>query len=136
MQRHFESSQSFRRGTFWSGVVGSTFACVLTLTALLSALLEAECVAQAAVGLVGERCVSSVNGATPHHARGTNPHTCCHCTACSGAAVGPAILPVVPRAAVIMLFGASVCRGTDEFDLVHCLPGALPRGPPQAIAEP
>jgi hypothetical protein len=116
----------------WRGLIGCVVAYALIINALLSGVLGAEWVARAAAGLVGEHCVTDARAATPDAAPAGQPDDSTHCAFCTLAA-GPAVLPVEPPGATIVLPRAGAPSGASDRDLIlspgH--PGKLPRGPPQ-----
>ena len=77
----------------WRGLVGCVVAYTLIINALLSGVLGAEWVAQAAAGLVGEHCLTDARAAAPDPAPAGQPDDSTHCAFCT-LAVGPAALPV------------------------------------------
>jgi hypothetical protein len=135
LQRNPASNLPLRRGAVWRGVVGCVVAYALVMTALLSAVLQAEWAAQVAAGLVGEHCVTDaraagVDPAAPAH----QADECFHCALCTPT-TGSAVLPVLPAIAFTMLARTSAPSGVSDRDLIHgrCHPGKLPRGPPTAV---
>ena len=128
MQRNFSSNNSL-----WRGFVGCAVAYALVINALLSGVLGAEWVAQAAAGLIGEHCLTDARAAGSDPAPAGQPDEPTHCALCT-LAVGPAVLPVVPSAAFIVLRRDSTPSGASDDDLIHWPghPGKLPRGPPQS----
>jgi hypothetical protein len=135
MQRNSAGNNPFRRSALWRGVVGYVAAYALVITALLSGILQAEWVAQAAAGLVGQRCLTDARaaGADPAAPAG-QPEDSSHCAPCT-LAIGPALLSAAPSAAAIVLALDGAPAGGSDRDLVlwsgH--PGKLPRGPPQRV---
>jgi hypothetical protein len=133
MQRNSAGNNPFRRSALWRGVVGCVVAYALVITALLSGILQAEWVAQAAAGLIGERCLTDARaaGVDPATPAGQSDGSS-HCAPCTLVA-GPALLPTALSTAAIMLAPNSAPAGGSDRDLVlrtgH--PGKLPRGPPQ-----
>jgi Protein of unknown function (DUF2946) len=132
MQRNFAGKNSL-----WRAFVGCVVAYALIINALLSSVLGAEWVAQAAAGLIGEHCLTDARaaGADPEPAEQSDDSThCAFCTLTAGAAVLP---PVAPQTALIVLPRASAPGGVSDRDLIHWSghPGKLPRGPPQAATE-
>lgn len=127
MQRNPTSDKSL-----WRGLVGCVVAYALIINALLSGVVGAEWVAQAAAGLLGEHCLTDARAASPDSAPAGQPHDSSHCAPCT-LAVAPAVLPAELASARIILPRASVPSGAGERDLVHwpARPGKLPRGPPQ-----
>ncbi len=127
MQRNLSSNNSL-----WRGFVGCVVAYALVINALLSGVLGAEWVAQAAAGLIGEHCLTDARAAGPDPAPAGQPDDSTHCAFCT-LAVGPAVLPVIPSAAFIELRRDSTASGASDDDLIHWPghPGKLPRGPPQ-----
>jgi len=121
-----------RRGARWRGVVGCAVAYALVITALLSAALQAEWVAQVAAGLVGERCLTDARaaGVDPAAPAG-RPDDGSHCALCTPM-TAPAVLPVAPAAAFTAAARAAAPSGGGDRDPTHWRghPGALPRGPP------
>jgi hypothetical protein len=116
----------------WRGLVGCVVAYALIINALLSGIVGAEWVAQAAAGLVGERCLSDAHAAGPDPAPAGQPDDSTHCAFCTLADGGPAVLPVAPSATLVVLPTDAPSSACDH-DLIpwpgH--PGKLPRGPPQ-----
>ena len=134
MQRNSASNDPLRRSALWRGAVGCVVAYALVITALLSGVIQAEWVAQAAAGLIGERCISDARAAgTDPGAPAGEPHDSFHCALCTAAA-GPAVLPVAPSAAAAVAPPAGAPSGASDHDLIHSTghPGKLPRGPPPA----
>ncbi len=119
--------------TLWRGLVGCVVAYALIINALLSGVLGAEWVAQAAAGLVGEHCLTDARAAGTDPAPAGQPDDAAHCALCT-LAVGPAVLPLAPSAAAIVLPRVSAPSGASDYDLIHWPghPAKLPRGPPQA----
>jgi hypothetical protein len=121
-----------RNKPLWRGLVGCVIAYALIINALLSGVLGAEWVARAATGLVGEHCLTDARAATPDPAPAGQPDDSTHCAFCTLAA-SPAVLPVEPSGAIIVLPRAGAPSGASDRDLIlspgH--PGKLPRGPPQ-----
>ena len=117
----------------WRGLVGCAVAYALIINALLSGLLGAEWVAQAAAGLVGERCQTDARAAGFDPAPAGQPDDSSHCAFCKLADGGPAMLPVAPAATAIIWLPARVPSGVGDHDFVYWLghPAKLPRGPPQ-----
>jgi hypothetical protein len=135
MQRNPANNHDpLRRSARWRGVVGCTVAYALVITALLSAVLQAEWVAQVAAGLVGEHCVTDARaaGVDPAAPAG-RPDDGSHCALCTPM-TGPAVLPAAPAAAFTVAVRAAAPSGGRDRDLIHWRghPGALPRGPPPA----
>jgi hypothetical protein len=127
MQRNF-SGNNFS----WRGFIGCVVAYALVINALLSGVLGAEWVAQAAAGLVGEHCLTDARAAGPDPAPAGQPDDSAHCALCT-LAVGSAVLPVAPSTAFIVLPRADAPSGASDQDLIYWPghPGKLPRGPPQ-----
>jgi hypothetical protein len=116
----------------WRGVVGCAVAYALVITALLSSFMQTEWTALAAAGLVGEHCAADARAAgLDPSAPAEQPHDMSHCALCT-LATGPAVLPVAPVLAFIVLPRATALAGDSDRDLVHWLghPARLPRGPP------
>lgn len=134
MRRHSAGNPLFRRSALWRRAVGCVVAYALVITALLSGVLQAEWVAQAAAGLVGERCATDAHlaGIDPAAPAG-KPHETSHCVLCTPVA-GSAVLPVAPSAAAVAAPCASAPAGGSDRDLFRSTghPGKLPRGPPMA----
>jgi hypothetical protein len=126
MQRNFAGN------SLWRGVVGCAVAYALVINALLSGVLGAEWIAQAAAGLVGEHCLTDARAAGTDPAPAGQPDDSTHCALCT-LAVGPAVLPIAPSTAFIVLRRDSTPSGVSDNDLIHWPghPGKLPRGPPQ-----
>lgn len=120
------------RRALWRGLVGCVVAYVLVISAVLSSFLQAEFAAQAAAGLIGERCHTDARaaGVDPSAPAG-QPDSSLHCAQCTLAA-GPALLPVVLLSALIAPPRDGAPMGVSDRDLAwrpdH--PGKLPRGPP------
>jgi Protein of unknown function (DUF2946) len=125
-----------RNNPLWRGLVGCVVAYALIINALLSGILGAEWVAQAAAGLVGEHCLTDARTAGADPAPAGQPDDSTHCALCT-LAVGSAVLPVTPSATFIVLRRVSAPPGASDDDLIHCPghPGKLPRGPPDASSE-
>src|SRR5262249_43923548 len=114
------------------GLVSCVVAYALIINALLSGVLGAEWVAQAAAGLVGEHCATDARAAAPDPAPAGQPDDSSHCAFCTlGAA--PVVLPPEPPSARINPPRESAASVASDRDLVlwpgH--PSKLPRGPPQ-----
>lgn len=135
MQRNPAGNQPLRRGVIWRSVVGCAVAYALVIAALLSAVLQAEWVAQAAAGLSGEHCVTGARAAgTDPAAPAPEPDDDgCHCALCA-LTTGPAILPVMPAVAFTLLAPVSAPAAGSDRDVIHRRghPGKLARGPPPA----
>jgi hypothetical protein len=138
MQRNSAGDHCLRRSAMtrsalWRGVVGCVVAYALVVSAVLSSFLQAEFVAQAAAGLVGERCHSDARaaGADPSAPAG-QPDTV-HCALCTLAG-GPALLPVALLSALVAPPRDSAPAASSDPDLTWRpdYPGMLPRGPPHA----
>jgi Protein of unknown function (DUF2946) len=121
-----------RNQPLWRGLVGCVVAYALIINALLSGVLGAEWVAQAAAGLAGQHCLTDARLAAPDPAPAGQPDDSSHCAFCTLAAA-PAVLPAAPPSARIVPPRASAPSGASDRDLIlrpgH--PGKLPRGPPQ-----
>jgi hypothetical protein len=137
MQRNSAGNNPLRRRAVWRGLVGCVVAYALVITALLSAVIQSEWVAQAAAGLVGEHCATDARaaGMDPAGPAG-QPHESSHCALCTLAA-GPVVLPVSPSARAVVLPGAGAPAAGSDRELIHSLghPSKLPRGPPPAGVE-
>jgi hypothetical protein len=122
--------------TIWRSIVGCIIAYALVINALLSGVLGAERVAQAAAGLIGEPCLTDARTAGTDPARTGQPDDSFHCAFCT-LALAPAVLPVTPVAGLIVTLRADAFSSASDRDLPHghCHPGKLPRGPPQAVTE-
>jgi Protein of unknown function (DUF2946) len=122
--------------TIWRSIVGCIIAYALVINALLSGLLGAERVAQAAAGLVGEHCLMDARTAGTDPSPTGQPDDSFHCAFCI-LAVGPAVLPATPVAGLIVTLRADAFSSASDRDLPHGHghPGKLPRGPPQAVTE-
>jgi hypothetical protein len=119
----------------WRGAVGCAAAYAVVIAALLSGVLQAEWVAQAAAGLVGEHCAADARAAGVDPAAPVGqPHESSHCALCTLAA-GPALLPAAPSFAFIVPPRAGAPAGGSDRDLIYSSghPGKLPRGPPPAV---
>ncbi len=127
MQRNLK-----RDKPFWRGLIGCIVAYALVINALLSGILGAEWVAQAAAGLVGERCLADSHAAAQYPAPAGQPDDSSHCAFCT-LATGPAVLPVEPAAAAIVRPRSQAPAGASDRDLADrpSHPGKLPRGPPR-----
>jgi Protein of unknown function (DUF2946) len=127
MQRNFKRDKSS-----WRGLVGCIVAYALIINALLSGVLGAEWAAQAAAGLVGERCLTDAHAAAPDPAPAGQPDDSSHCAFCT-LAIGPAVLPVQPPAVLVVRPRAQAPAGASDRDVAYrrSHPGKLPRGPPQ-----
>jgi len=116
----------------WRSLVGCVVAYALIINALLSGIVGAEWVAQAAAGLLGEHCLTDARAAAPDPAPAGQPDDSSHCAFCILAAA-PAALPAEPPSASIISPRASAPFGASDCDLIlwpgH--PSKLPRGPPQ-----
>jgi hypothetical protein len=137
MQRSSAGNNPFRRRAMWRGVVGCVVAYALAIAALLSGELRAEWVAQAAAGLVGERCATDARAAgMDPAARVGQPHDSFHCALCTLAA-GPAVMPVTPSSLAVVPPRIGAPSGGSDRDLNHATghPGKLPRGPPAVAAS-
>jgi hypothetical protein len=137
MRRNSAGDNPFRRGVMWRGIVGCVVAYALVITALLSGALQAEWVAQAAAGLVGEHCATDARAAgVDLAAPAGQPHDAFHCGLCTLAA-GPAVLPVAPSFAAIVATRTGAPSGGSDRDLVRSPghPAKLPRGPPPAAVS-
>jgi hypothetical protein len=134
LQRNLASNLPPRRSAVWRGVVGCVVAYALVITALLSAVLQAQWAAQVAAGLVGEHCVTDARaaGADPA-APARQADECFHCALCTPT-TGSAVMPALPAIAFSVLSRASAPAGVSDRDLIHWRghPGKLPRGPPPA----
>jgi hypothetical protein len=121
-----------RNQPLWRGLVGCVVAYALILNALLSGVLGAEWVAQAAAGLVGEHCLTDARAAAPDPTPSGQPDDSSHCAFCTLAA-GPAVLPAEPRSMRIVAYTIDAPGSTSDRDVILRLayPGKLPRGPPQ-----
>jgi hypothetical protein len=136
MQRNFAGRDPFRRSAAWRSVVGCVVAYALVIAALLSSVIQAEWVAQAVAGLVGERCATDARAAGMDPAAPAGqPHDSFHCVLCTVAA-GSAVLPAAQSGAPVVLPRAGAPASGSHRDLVlspgH--PGKLPRGPPAAVS--
>jgi hypothetical protein len=133
MQRTSASDNPLWRGSLWRGLVGCAVAYALIINALLSGVLGAEWIAQAAAGLIGEHCLTDARAAGLDPVPAGQPDDSSHCAFCTLADGGPAVLPVVPSAAAIIWRPAEVPSGASDRDLVHRQGhlAKLPRGPPQ-----
>jgi Protein of unknown function (DUF2946) len=133
MQRNSPRNNPMWRGyPMWRGFVGCAVAYALIINALLSGVLGAEWVAQAAAGLAGEHCITDARSAAPDPAPAGQPDDSSHCAFCTLAGSGPAVLPVAPPPAGIAPPRAGAPAGASDRDLIHRLghPAKLPRGPP------
>ncbi|HWN52780.1 MAG TPA: DUF2946 family protein [Xanthobacteraceae bacterium] len=121
-----------RNKPLWRGLIGCVVAYALIINAVLSGVLGAEWVAQAAAGLAGQHCLTDARAAVPDPAPAGLPDDSSHCAFCTLAA-GPAVLPAEPCSARIVLPRASTPAGASDHGLTlwpgH--PSKLPRGPPQ-----
>jgi hypothetical protein len=137
MQHNSTGNNPFRRSAMWRSVVGCIVAYALVITALLSGALQAEWFAQAAAGLVGERCLTDARtaGVDPAAPAG-QPDDSTHCALCTLAA-GPAVVPAEPSVAFVVLPRAGAPGGGSDHGLIYSPghPGKLPRGPPQAAVS-
>jgi Protein of unknown function (DUF2946) len=134
MQRNSSRNTLIRRGhPLWRGFVGCAVAYALIINALLSGVLGAEWVAQAAAGLVGEHCLTDARAAPPDPAPAGQPDDSSHCAFCTLAHGGPAVLPAAPSATAVALPRTGAPSGASDRGLIHRPghPGKLPRGPPQ-----
>jgi len=120
-----------RNKPLWRGLVGCIVAYALIINALLSGVVGAEWVAQAAAGLLGEHCPTA-HAVAPDPAPAGLPQDSSHCALCTLAAA-PVVLPVEPSWARTLPPRESALSGASDCDLIpwpgH--PGKLPRGPPQ-----
>lgn len=126
MQRNLTS-----HNPIWRGVVGCVVAYALIINALLSSVVGAEWVAQAAAGLVGEHCLTDARAAARDPAPAGQPDDSSHCAFCVLAAA-PAVLPAEPPSARVVLARAGGPSGARDRDR-KLWPGhfsKLPRGPP------
>ena len=123
---------SATNSSLWRALVGCAVAYALVINALLSGVLGAEWVAQAAAGLIGEHCLTDARAAGSDPAPAGQPDDSTHCALCT-LAMGSAVLPVAPSAAFIVLPRAIAPTSASDDDLIHWQghPGKLPRGPPQ-----
>jgi Protein of unknown function (DUF2946) len=116
----------------WRGLVGCVVAYALIINALLSGVVGAEWAAQAAAGLLGERCPTDARAAAPDPAPAGQADDSSHCASCTLAAP-PVVLPADQPSARIILPRAGAPLGASDRDLIlwpgH--PGQLPRGPPR-----
>jgi hypothetical protein len=114
-------------------LVGCAVAYALIINALLSGLVGAEWVAQAAAGLVGEHCLTDARAAGLDPAPAGQPDDSSHCAFCMLADGGPVVLPVAPSAADIIWLPEGTASSASDRDLVYQQghPAKLPRGPPQ-----
>jgi hypothetical protein len=121
-----------RDNPLWRGLVGCIVAYALIINALLSSVVGAEWVAQAAAGLFGEHCPTDARAAAPDPAPAGQPDDTSHCAFCVLTA-GTAVLPAEPPFARVILPRAKAPAGASDRDLVFWPghPGKLPRGPPQ-----
>jgi hypothetical protein len=114
----------------WRSLVGCLVAYALIINALLSGVVGAEWVAQAAAGLLGEHCPTDARAAAPAPAGQADDSS--HCAFCTLAAP-PVVLPADPPSARIILPCAGAPSAASDGGLIlwpgH--PGQLPRGPPQ-----
>jgi hypothetical protein len=131
-----KTSSAKARSPLWRAVVGGVVAYALVITALLSGVIQAEWAALAAAGLLGEHCATDARaaGVDPASPAG-EPRDFSHCALCT-LATGPAVLPVAPAFAFILLQRDAASPGGSDRDLPHWSghPGKLPRGPPPAVA--
>jgi hypothetical protein len=137
MQRSSVSNNPFRRSAVWRSVVSCVVAYALVITALLSAVIQSEWVAQAAAGLVGEHCATDARAAGMDPAAPAGqPHESSHCALCTLAA-GPAVLPAPPSATAPVVSGGGAPAGESDRELIHSPghPSKLPRGPPPTGVE-
>ena len=118
-------------GPFWRGLVGCVVAYALIINAVLSSVVGAEWVAQAAAGLVGEHCFTDARAAAPEPAPAGQPDDSSHCAFCILAAA-TAVLPTEPSWARIVPGRAITRSGAHDCDLTlrPGNPATLPRGPP------
>jgi hypothetical protein len=137
MQRNSAGHHSMRRSAtarsgLWRAAVGVVVAYALVISAVLSGFLQADFFAQAAAGLVGERCHidAQAAGEDPSAPAG-QPQDPRHCSLCTLAA-GPALLPVAPLSALLAPPQDGAPAGGNDHDLSWRpeYPGKLPRGPP------
>ena len=127
MQRNPKRNQSL-----WRGLVGCVVAYALIINAILSGVLGAEWVAQAAAGLAGEHCLTDARTAAPDPAPAGQPDDSSHCAFCTLGA-GPAVLPAEPPSVRIVAYTISAPGSASDRDVIlqPACPGKLPRGPPQ-----
>ncbi|HLK83952.1 MAG TPA: DUF2946 family protein [Xanthobacteraceae bacterium] len=127
MQRNLTS-----HNPIWRGVVGCVVAYALIINALLSGIVGAEWVAQAAAGLAGEHCLTDARAAAPDPAPAGQSDDSTHCAFCILTAA-PAVLPATPPWARIGLPRPRALSVANDRDLspAPSHPGKLPRGPPQ-----
>lgn len=132
MRRDVTTNDPFRRGAVWRGVVGCALAYVLVITALLSALLQAESMTQAAAGVAAPHCLSDGSGPAPADPGQSDDGS--HCPLCT-LACGPAVLPTALGMAWSTAPVAGAPLAGREFPPIprrsHSAP--LPRGPPSAV---
>src|SRR5215467_11276050 len=112
MQRNPTSGKSL-----WRGLVGCLVAYALIINALLSGVVGAEWVAQAAAGLLGEHCLTDARAAAPDPAPAGQPDDSSHCASCTLAAA-PVVLPVEPSWARIIRPPMSAPCATSDHDLI------------------
>src|SRR5215831_13012033 len=112
----------------WRGLVGCVVAYALIVNALLSGVVGAEWVAQAAAGVLGEHCLTDARAAGRDQAPPGQPDDSSHCAFCT-LANAPPVLPAEPFSARISPPCESVRSGANDRDLIpwpgH--PGKLPR---------
>jgi hypothetical protein len=121
-----------RKTHLWRGLLGCVVAYALIINALMSGILGAEWVAQAAAGLVGEHCLTDSRAASPDPAPAGQPDDSTRCAFCI-LACAPAVLPAEHPSVGIVVYGADALADASDRDLtpLPCHPGKLPRGPPQ-----
>ena len=123
-----------RNKPLWRGLIGCVVAYALIINAVLSGVLGAEWVAQAAAGLAGQHCLRDARMAAPDPAPAGQPDDSSHCAFCT-LAVAPAVLPAEPASTTIVAYRAAAPAGASDHDPIlwpgH--PGKLPRGPPQRV---
>src|SRR6266436_9296723 len=97
----------------WRGLVGCVVAYALIINALLSGVVGAEWAAQAAAGLLGERCPTDARAAAPDPAPAGQADDSSHCASCTLAAP-PVVLPADQPSARIILPRAGAPLGRSE----------------------
>src|SRR6266404_5376149 len=103
----------------WRGLVGCVVAYALIINALLSGVVGAEWAAQAAAGLLGERCPTDARAAAPDPAPAGQADDSSHCASCTLAAP-PVVLPADQPSARIILPRAGAPWGRRVVALFSC----------------
>src|SRR5215470_15612474 len=100
----------------WRSLVGCLVAYALIINALLSGVVGAEWVAQAAAGLLGEHCPTDARAAAPDPAPAGLPDDTSHC-AFYVLSAGPVVLPAEPPSARVIPPRAKAPAGASDRDL-------------------